>query len=445
MLYSAEGAGKTTLMGMLAWLAIFRATRDCVPGALGATAPTSKRLGTLQKAVAGLGPVDSSRDQRPSSWGTYFVDAGDLVTVSGHTIQFRSTKVQSADAGSPIQGWNWGLGCLCDEQQDQLHAYSDIVARLRSGENAPIVATATAKDSPAWRTWRDGLSENWSIERLQYTDTPFVHDSHWKLLKTECSDREWRRRGLAQDVGPERMVYTSWDREQNLRPIPRIGARDVTSEVLGPHAGNASVLVGFDPGLSVNTSVLLKAYRTRGSREHEWFIVDEVITNGTTQGHIRALLERLRTKWHCNLVDDSGAPIYGSDIAHVRADPYGDTADGTHRTVYTQFRDAGLSIRAAAYNSKTAKPAKVPKEAGIEMVCRLLCNVNSVRRLFVAVDENGTPSAKKTLESIELSERGLDGKAETAKKGTSKDLSHYTAAVRYALWIFEKPRIGRAA
>lgn len=444
LLYSAEGGGKTVLSSMLCWLCIMSATADGRKGSIGALAPTHKRLGTLQRALSDLAPVDSTRAPNPSSWGTFFVDAGDLRTRSGHQIQLRSTKQQSAATGAVIQGFSW-FAAIIDEQQDQLHAYSDIVARLRAAKRSQIVATATAKDSSEWRSWRESLSDNWSIERIQYTETPFVHSEHWNLMREELSEREWKRRALAMDVPPERSVYSSFSREGNLQPIPRIGARDVTEEVLAKYGRNSRVLVGHDPGTSIDTSVLLKAYKLRNERRHRWYVVGEVITHSTTEQHIRELLKTLRKDWGCHLVDDEGTPFIGAPIAHIRADPYGNTTDATHRTVYTQFKDAGLEIKAACYSNKTAKPTKVPKEAGIEMVCRLFCNVNDDRRLFVAVDESNRPLAPKTLESIELSERDLSGKAENEKKGTAKDLSHFTAAIRYALWGLEKPRIGRGA
>jgi hypothetical protein len=79
----------------------------------------------------------------------------------------------------------------------------------------------------------------------------------------------------------------------------------------------------------------------------------------------------------------------------------------------------------------------VPKEAGIEMVSRLFCNANGKRRLFIATNDRGAPVAPKLVHAIELSERDLEGKAETQKKGKA-DLSHWTAALRYALHPLER-------
>jgi hypothetical protein len=79
----------------------------------------------------------------------------------------------------------------------------------------------------------------------------------------------------------------------------------------------------------------------------------------------------------------------------------------------------------------------VPKDAGIEMVCRLLCNANGKSRLFIDVDSRGLPVAPNLVRALELSERDLEGKAETQRKGAA-DLSHWTAALRYALYPLER-------
>lgn len=437
LLYSAEGAGKTTLMAQLAISFVIAAAVSGVTGNLGATAPTHDRLGTLIKAVVDLVPVGTAREPVAAQWGTMFLDRGDLRTITGHTIQFRSTKQQSGATGSPIQGWNWGLGAIMDELQNSIHAYPDVVARLRSGKEPPIVGTATAADSALWRNFRDSLSENWTIHRLSYLDTPFVHDSHWELLKTECSEREWKRRGLALDVGPERMVYTSWERDKNIASPPQLGAKDVTRRVLARSGRNLEMLIGHDPGSLQDCSVMLKAYQVRGEPTHRWYVVDEFRTKNTTsEEHAHALRTHLQTKWAMNYRGE------GEPQVLVRCDPYGTTDLKTDRSVYLTFKQAGFDIRSAAFR-KGKGNGKIPKEAGIEMINSLLCNANGERRLFVAVDERNKPCAPLLVESLELSERDEAGKAETQKKtskGPGGDLSDFPAALRYALWQVERVR-----
>lgn len=435
LLYSAEGAGKTVLMAMWIWSRVFAAATLGIPGNLGATAPTAPRLGTLVSAVTDLAPVGTSREPVHAQWGTLYVDAGDLRTITGHQIQFRSTKQQSAAQGSPIQGWNWGLGAACDELQDSIHAYADIVARLRAGKDAPIMGTATAKDSPSWRSFRDGLNgEDWTIHRLQYTDTPFVHDSHWEMMQRNISKREWQRRGLALDVGPERMVYTSWDRKLNLRPFPIVPhAKDVTKEVLRRHGRGFELLLGHDPGTLQDYTIVLKAFRFARDTEHRWYVVDEFRTKNTTsEEHAHALRSHLASKWGV-------APRE----ALLRCDPYGTTDKRTDRSVYLIFKKAGFDIRSAAFSKQGKGNGVVPKEAGIEMVNSLICNAKNERRLFVVADERKQPATPLLVEALELSERDELGRAEMSRKhakGATSDLSDPPAALRYALWQEERAR-----
>ena len=425
---------------------VLSAASSGITGAIGATAPTSARLGTLIKAVRDLGPVGGARNPIPCAWATEYVDAQEMAVCSGHVIQFRSTKKQSGATGSPVQGWTWNLGAAMDEAQDSVEqgVYADVVARLRGGQHSPIMATATAKDSPAWRLWRDALSKNWTIHRLQYTDTPFVHDSHWEMMQEECSAREWQRRGLALDVGPERMVYGEWCREKNLVPIPP-GSIDITSDVLAKWGSNYKLLAGHDPGKLCDVTLLFKCYRVPGKKRSVWFVVDEITTyQTTTSSHVRTLLKRLRSKWNCNILDRSGAPSEFGPQVFVRADPYSDSGlddKSPDKSVYTTFRNAGIRILPAALKASVdkVKVARVPKEAGIDMVCSLFENVFGEHRLCVALDENKTPAAPQLVNAIELSERDGDGHAEKQKKDRN-DMSHWPAATRYALWTLERPR-----
>lgn len=414
-------------MAMWVWIQIILAATAGVGGTIGATAPTGKRLGTFITEVRNLAPVGTSNEHISGEWGVLKVDAGDIHVATGqHWIQFRATKKQSSEVGSPIQGWNWGLGCGCDELQDSLSAYEDIVARLRSGKDAPIFATATAKDSPKWRAWRNALSKYWRIWRLKYTDTPFVHDSHWEMMMAECSVREWKRRGLALDVGPERATYPSFDRDKNSSTLP-LDAEDVTASVLSRFGNNCRILVGHDPGNACHVSVLLKAYRIPGEARFKWWIVDEVTTpRSTTEVHIAALRKKLH-ELKCDPAQDYGQPV-------CMLDPT------TKKGIYTLFRKAKLLVRPADYKLGTNKAATIPKDSRIEMINSLCCNVPGERRLMVLNDNNNSPIASKTVDSIELGERDAAYEAERDKKG-DHDNTHWSVAVGYALWTFERPRM----
>jgi hypothetical protein len=248
------------------------------------------------------------------------------------------------------------------------------------------------------------------------------------------------------------MVYMAWERAKNLRPVPQVGAQDVTRSELAGYGPLIDVLVGHDPGKLCDVSVILKAYRLPGSGLTHWWVVDELTTdNTTTEQHVDVLVKRLRERWGCNRLDLRNRPMDGSPLALVRADPYGDSDAKPDRSIYTIFRQAGLDIRPAAYSpvrqGAMAKPTpgRIDKDARIEVVNSLFCNAAGDRRLFIACDERAQPAAPKLLEAIELSEREEGtGKAEVYRKGRASDLSHWPSALGYALWSVEKPRM-RAA
>lgn len=425
-------------MSMWVWVQIIAAAMAGIGGTLGATAPTATRLETFIKGVCDLAPISTSKESVRGSWGTLRLDAQDIQTVTGHLVQFRSTKKQSEATGSPLQGYNFGLGIGMDELQDSIDAFADAVARLRSSPKAPIMGTATAKDSSAWRTFRDSLGEDWTIHRLSYLDTPFVADSHWEMMQRNLTQREWQRRGLALDVGPERMVYTSWDRTLNLKPYP-VRAKDVTREVLRRHGRNIDMLLGHDPGTLQDYTVFIKAFRFPGTSGHVWYVVDELRTKNTTsEEHASELRNVLWSKWGIANHDTT------EPNALLRCDPYGTTDKRTDRSVYLTFRKFGFDIRSAAYKNGKGNGV-VPKEAGIEMVNSLICNAREERRLFVVRDERKRPVAPLLVEALELSERDELGRAEMSRKhakGASGDLSDPPAGLRYALWAEERVRLG---
>lgn len=426
--YGAMGAGKTRGV-LVPWLG-FRAIEHAgTHREVGATAPTRDRLEMVRQGLEIAMPPD---------WYTYHVADTLFRFACGVRVRLQATKQQSAEIGSPVQGWNW-VDCGSDEIQDSLNADSDIEARGRAapGGRYKRLNTATAKDSPAWRTWRESLSPNlWTVRHLEGPSNPFVWPNYWEDLKETMSDRDYRRKVLAQDVGPERMVYHTWDRAQNLRPRPLVGARDITQEVLRRFGHGYTILVGHDPGKLCDVSVMLKAYKVPGIDAPVWWVVDELTTRETTtEQHAAQLLRRLREKWATNPVDYAGRPIDGPQ-AHIRIDPYGDSDNKTDKSVYQVFRHLGLDARSAAYKQGQGK-GRVPKEAGIEMVVRLLCNANGVRRLFVDCDERRRPVAPEVVASFEMSERNASGEAEADKKDVN-DRSHWMAALRYALHPLER-------
>lgn len=442
LVYGSEGAGKTTAQVMWAFLRVL----ELLGGdrEIGMTAPTSERTTMIRDEL--------EKWWRPE-WYRWHANDKCFYTPVGVTLRLKSTVQRSAAGGRPIQGYNWSAAGS-DEIQDSLDAADDIAARLRDAPNGKgkQFATCTAKDHPDFRAWRDRqLSAEskgrklWHKAVLLATRSPFMWPEFIEEKRATYTLREFQRRLEAMDVPPERQLYYSWAHDFNIRPVPLVGARDVTTRELSPWTPNASVLVGFDPGKRKNVSLFLKAYQVADQREPWWFVVDEITTEQQTmEAHATAVIDRLRSRWGVHQLDRKGRPDPDSATALVRADPCttnGRDEEHPDLTVYRIWQQRGLDIRPAAYKPGTNVRANVPKEAGINMLNSLFCSADGRRRLYVACDDRNKPAAPDLVRAVETAQRDVAERAETERKD-DRDVSHWPAALRYALWAVEKTRAG---
>jgi hypothetical protein len=428
LVIGSEGGGKTTALAMWhhrRWIENLGEHREG-----GQTAPVLKRLGLVK---------DEFRKLWRPSWGRYAQrdDFEGFELCDGSRIRFQHTHRQSAAAGSPIQGFNWSW-CGRDEFQDQLDVHLDIESRGRAAKGGRYkqLATATAKDDPAWRTLRDSLitGGEWAMSRLLVQDSPFVAaDFLARKRASGVTDREFRRRWLAEDVAPESRVYSSWDRKENLRPVPALGAKKITSIVLRQKTGDPrhALLIGHDPGTAKAASIFLEAFKLPGEPDPVWWVRGELFTlHESAEAHARKVLEICQQRFGCNVRPDA-------ERAHVRAQPVGQAEDRPDLDVYRIFARTGLDIKAAQYRKDGTGTGQIKKDSRIEMVNRLLCDATGRRRLFVDVDEHGKPVAPKLVEAFETMERDHRGRAEHEAKD-EKDPTDAPCALGYALHPWEK-------
>ncbi len=451
LVVGSEGSGKTTALAMWhhrRWVENLGEFREG-----GQTAPTLNRLGLVRHEIDKLWRANWCRYVSRDDFEGYEL-------CDGSRIRFRHTHQQSSAQGSPVQGFNWSWAGR-DEMQDQVDVHEDIEARGRAAKHGGLyykqLGTATAKDNPDWRTLRDMLEAGadasgkklWLRRMLYGRHSPFIAPEYWDGLKSKMSAREYDRRVNAKDVGPELATYPDWSRETNLIAVPDLGWTDVTAVELRGSGANYQLLVGHDPGTLVDVSLFIKAYVPnskqaaygRGLFKPWWVVVGELNTEqSTTEVHIKRLLETVRERWMLNLLTPMGRANPNGEQMLVRADPAGTTDNRTDKSVYTQFANAGIRIKPAAYNSENDGHGKVPKDPGIEVVNTLICDAAGLRRLYVARLADGSPAAPKLVAALEASERDMAGKAETQRKGPA-DVSHWPAALRYALWAIERPRL----
>ncbi len=424
LVYGTMGAGKTSTLAQ--WLA-FRALEATGMDAphIGATAPTGDRLMMIKEAIA---------KWWPASWWRWSERHSFYTLANGAVLDLVQTHEQSKAEGSKIQGQNW-IAHGGDELQDSIKADSDIEARGRSapGGRYKRLNTVTAKDSSEWRNFvaKVRTVPLWGMRTMLGTDSPFVDPSWWEQLKQTMDVRTYQRKVLAMDVGPERMTYHTWTRA-NVRPVPRVGAKHVTSVVLRAKTGSSSstLLVGHDPGSAKAGTVLLRAYQLPGEPDWSWWVVGEMMTrNETSEQHAVKAMARCKSL---------GVNVHpDGDRAHVRADPYGKNAKQPDKDVYRVWSRVGFDIRAAQYSEAGTGTGQIKVEARIEMICRLLCDASGRRRLYIDVDDQGQPVAPMLVNALESSERDEAGRAESERKDDT-DLSDLPSALSYALWPFEK-------
>lgn len=429
LVVAGEGAGKTTALAMWhhkRWIENLGEYREG-----GQTAPVLGRLGLVKDEFLKL--------WRPS-WGR-FVQRDDFYgyeLCDGSRIRFQHTHRQSAAVGSPIQGFNWSW-CGRDEFQDQIDVHLDIESRGRAARNGRYkqLGTATAKDNPQWRTLRNSLvaGNQWALIPLSVVTSPFVAANFLDVKRASgVTDREFRRRWLAEDLPPESRIYHTWDRKENLRPIP-LGARKITSIVLSRKTGDRrdALLMGHDPGAAKAATVWLDAYEIPTRKgEVLWWVRGELFTlHATTEQHAVQAMEKTRKQFGCNIRDDA-------ERAHVRCQPLGQAEDKPDLSVFAVWKRIGFNIRAAQY-SKTGKGVgQIKKESRIGVLNTLFCDANGKRRLFIECDDLQRPVAPLLVEALETMERDEKGRAEHEEKNVKHDKSDLPAALGYALWPFEK-------
>jgi hypothetical protein len=436
LVIGSEGSGKTTALAM--WhhrMWILHGLGEFREG--GQTAPVLRRLGLVQHEFHNLWAAN---------WCRYVArdDFEGFELADGCRIRFQHTHRQSAAQGSPIQGFNWSW-CGRDEMQDQVDVHADIESRGRAAKAGRYkqLGTATAKDDPEWRTLRDELvaGGQWRMSRLMVAESPFVAENFLAVKRASgITDREYRRRYLAEDVPPESRLYSTWDRAHNLRPLPLLGARKITSIVLRAKTGNPhhALLVGHDPGAAKAASIFLDAFEINGESGVSWWVRGELFTlHQTSEQHALGVLDVVR-KFGCNTGEVINGVLHGApERAHVRALPIGQAVDKADEDIYRIWSRVGLDIRSAQYKVDGTGTGHIPRESRIEMVKILLCDAAGRRRLFVDCDDLRRPKAPLLVEAFETLERDERGQPQKDKR-IGYDKSDPPDALGYALWPWEK-------
>lgn len=416
----AQGGGKSeALVKVGQCLAAWR------PGSLaGVVAPARDRLEILwDKFLATLDPIGWVEDVRLSKL--------EIVLKNRTMIKFRGAKRQSNKLGSPIagRGWHWAL----EDEQSFIDDASlrEVDARGRISKNYRVFSSATndAIHEFQVRVREYETNPRKAVVRFSGWDNCFTPLEHWEKLKANWSKADYDRFIDCKDVPAEGRVYPEFSYKDTLIPATVATAaklRDITPELTANRYRTPfRWIVGFDPGVIVTASVILKVYAGQGVGERRWHIVDEVTTRDKT------------SDWHAEQLKrwfrEHGVPI--GDVVVLMDPSYNKETD----------RSDLLMMRAAGFECHRSNGGeKIERRHRISMVNALLCDATGNRRLFLETGANGTPIAAKTAESFGTQKYKPNGELEKYH-GTVYDVTHWTDAVGYAVFPWERVRGGASA
>jgi hypothetical protein len=408
----APGGGKT-------FAAVIRALLNCLerPNSTGGlVAPTNDRRRILWNEFMAL--------VEPLGWIEYANESKKQIRLrNGCVIDVLAAKKPSAQHGNPLQGRSWDWAVVDESQNVDDDAQTEIDVRgRRAGTKYCVYETATNAQIPQFRIRLEKykLSPVHRIIRYAGRENPFVEPGYWERLKSLMSEREYREKILVEDLPPEMLLYPRFSFAETIRPRP-LNWADVTEQLVMQmfKLPGRRFVVAQDFGVLVNASILLKCYQEPNTGERLWWAVDEITTyrSGADQ-HAKALVSR-----------------YDASSLIVVADPHINSPD-TDKSDYNQFKNAGLVI-------KTGSPAgeRIPKKHRVGMVNALLedATLQKKRRFFIDCDANRTASCPKLVQSFMAMQLGPGGEIEEVRKD-HKDMSHWTAALGYGLFRWERVR-----
>jgi hypothetical protein len=449
LVYGAEGAGKTKILGMWCILQALDARHIGLRG--GMTAPTGERLDEIEQAI---------REASSPNWYEVNEKKKIFTFATGCAVKLRTVKMYSEELGSPVQGYSWAFGGQ-DEIQDYAERIdADIEARLRGRGSHQRLATATAKDSSAWRNFRDAKSDSpdWCRRTLDCWSNVFELAEHWLRMERNMSPREAQRRLYAQDVKSELASYPYWNREVHLRDIEGLPLKDVSDRVLGRFdsyirpGAEFLALVGHDPGNIFQTSGILRCYlptktfilagKSRdvphGARLERgtpiWVVEGCVQTeHHTADNHAAELVAHQQRNFGLDLEPERDDPDTGKQKTLVFCDPHGESQNKTDQGVYMAFQRKRLDIFSAAPTTNL-----IHIDARVEMMNRLMLSARGVVR-FLVRKQDGYPVAPEVVESIEKQEKDHAGEHERVPKNRD-DVTHPMVAIGYALYPLEQEK-----
>jgi hypothetical protein len=339
--------------------------------------------------------------------------------VNGFTYQVLAARKASKAQGNPLQGRDWIFAFIDESQNIDEDAQIEIDARGRNvGLDYCVYETATNAPIPEFRERLELYKSQPKTHRIIRYDkdaNPWVDPQFYDRMRALMSEREYRERILVEEVTPEMLVYPRFKYADHVRRVP-LNAQDITSLVVAEkyRREGCEWVVAQDFGQLVTTSIFLKAYRLPGVRDRVWFAHKEITSwNEASDLHARRILQE-----------------HDAESIIVVADPHFNTKE-SDKADYSLFQKEGIDIRAATHG-------KIAKKHRVSMMNALLRDADGVIRFGIVADEHGRASCKYLARSF-MSLQYVNGDPEGMKKDY-RDISHWTAAVGYGVYPWERVR-----
>jgi len=414
----APGSGKTEEAVLLAVLACLE-----YPGKKGGfVAPTAPKLQVgYDKFLKLVQPLGWVKRTTSAARGNVL----SVTLINDATAQFVAAKRQGEATGSPLAGFDWHWAREDEQQYMEDRDTYEVDARGRVNANYKVRSSATNEPRHEFqaRVKAYGTNPDQRVIRFSGYDNVFTPLSHWEAMKRGgMTDADFRRWILCEDVPQDGRVYPEFSYQESVQPLPQAG-REITAELTAAKYGTPySFVVGTDFGRQVNCSTVLVAFAAPGKDERVWYAVGEIVTRDqTTDWHAAEI-----KKWFSKRGLDVGRAI-------IIGDPHTNEKE-SDRSDYTILRNHGLN--AVRANSG----GRISRKHRYAMVNTLLRDATGKRRLFLAANELGQPNCTKMAQSLGSLLYAANGEAEAHGKDGDRDLTHYTDAPGYGLYVFEKFR-----
>lgn len=406
----APGGGKTMNLVVLATaLGVRRAN-----GIIGVVAPTRDRLLIVWRKLVEETLIPAGLVASIS------VSKREARLINGTLYQFRAAARRATGTGSPIAGNDWH-DAVEDEQQDiGDDDLREVDSRGRINEHYQVFSSATNEPRHEFQMRLreyEGTAEK-EVLRFSGPENVFTSLGYWEALKRNWTADDYDRYIRCLSVPKTGRVFPAFDYALNTKPLPAGGSIIAQLVYESYRLANIRYVIGWDPGVVVNASVILDAFTV--AKERHWWAVDEVTTtDANTDQHAKDLEGWLMRRG----IRKEQVIVIGDPHENKEAD----------RSDYLQMQAAGFHV----FRSNGGQA--IERKHRISMTNALLCDAAQQRRFHLAQGPNGRPIPERLAEGLGGLMYKHNGEIDYRHK-TYLNIAHWPEAGGYGLFPFEKFR-----